>query len=167
MKKYYLLSLAVLWHLLSLGVNAQPLPTEEAMVSIENAYVRATIPGTSIASSYMEIVNNSNKTVTLLSASSNISPRVELHQHTMVNGMMRMRKLNSIDIKPKGRIKLQPSGLHLMLFDVKAPLVSPKKIELLLNFSANKSVTVNVPIYSPAEEKSANQTLSKMHEHHH
>ncbi|GAA6172066.1 copper chaperone PCu(A)C [Colwellia sp. KU-HH00111] len=168
MSKCYLLSLVVLCQLLCFAATAQPLSSQKnSMIVIEKPYVRATIPGTSIASSYMEIVNNSDKTVTLLSASSNISPRVELHQHTMVDGMMRMRKVNSIDIKSKGRIKLQPSGLHLMLFDIKTPLVSPAKVELMLNFSTNQLVTVNVPIYSPAEEKAANQASSTMHEHHH
>ena len=148
--------------------EATPLLTQKnSIILIENAYVRATIPGTTIASSYMEIENKGDKTVTLLSASSNISPRIEIHQHTMLDGMMRMRKVDSIDINPKERVKLQPSGLHLMLFDVKKPLNSPDHIELMLNFSTNESVTVQVPIYSPTQEKAAKPVSSTMHEHHH
>ena len=168
MKNNYLLSLLLLCTLVCFFGEATPLLTQKnSIILIENAYVRATIPGTSIASSYMEIENKGDKTVTLLSASSNISPRIEIHQHTMLDGMMRMRKVDSIDINPKERVKLQPSGLHLMLFDVKKPLNSPEHIELMLNFSTNESVTVHVPVYSPTQEKAAKQASSTMHEHHH
>lgn len=168
MKKNYLLSLLLLGNLVCFFGEAKPVSTQKnSVILIENAYVRATIPGTSIASSYLEIENKGDKTVTLLGANSNISPRIEIHQHTMLNGMMRMGKLDSLDIKPKERVKLQPSGLHLMLFDVKKPLNSPDHIELMLNFSSNESVTVQVPVYSPTQEKAANQASATMHEHHH
>ena len=136
-------------------------------ILIENAYVRATIPGTSISSAYMEIENKSGETITLMSVNSSASPRIEFHQHTMHNGMMRMRKLNTIDIKPKERVKLQPSGLHLMLFDVTPPLKAQEHIELTLNFSNKKYIAVQLPVYSPVQEKTAQKASSKMHKHHH
>ncbi len=117
----------------------------------------------------MIITNNSEKAVTLLGASSNISPRVEIHQHTIVADLMRMRKINKIIIKVNERVILQPSGLHLMLFDVKKPLQSQHKVELTLRFSDKKSVSIQVPVYSPKREKSAQEAdgqLSIMQHHH-
>ena len=122
-------------------------------VSVEGAYIRSSIPGTTITSSYMIIENKGEKTVTLLGASSKISPRIEIHQHSIVDGMMRMRQVDSIDITAKQRIVLQPSGLHLMLFDIKKPLQAQQKVELTLNFSNKPAVTIQVPVYSPLQEK--------------
>ena len=170
MKNNYLLSLLLLCvfacsFVCFYGV-ANSIPVHKnSTISVEQAYIRATIPGTSISSSYMVIENKGEKTVTLLGASSTVSPRIEIHQHTMLDGMMRMRKLDSIDIKPKERVKLQPSGLHLMLFDVK-PLNAQEEVELMLNFSNNESVAVQAPVYSPVQEKRAEKSSSEMHHHH-
>ena len=168
MKKLNLFFLLLICCFVSFSGKANSVSEKESsMVEVKQAYIRATIPGTSISSSYMEIENKFAKPVTLLKVTSEISPRIEIHQHTMVDGMMRMRKLNSLDIKAKERVKLQPSGLHLMLFDVKKPLKAQQQVELTLNFSNNTSVTIPVPVYSPAQERTSQETMSKMHEHHH
>jgi len=139
-------------------------------VSVVGAYIRSSIPGTTITSSYMIIENKGEKTVTLLGASSKISPRIEIHQHTMADGMMRMRQVNSIDIIAKQRIVLQPSGLHLMLFDIKKPLQAQQKVELTLNFSNKPPVIIQVPVYSPKQERRAQKAGAHFtieHTHHH
>mgnify|MGYP000258704593 CR=1 FL=1 len=168
MKNNYLFSLLLLCNFVCFyGIAGSVSEKKNSKILIEKSYIRATIPGTSISSSYMEIENKGEKTVSLLSASSEISPRIEIHQHTMLDGMMRMRKVDSIAIKPSERVKLQPSGLHLMLFDVKKPLKAQEHVELMLNFSNNKSISVQVPVYSPTQEKTVQKMSSKMHEHHH
>jgi copper(I)-binding protein len=168
MKKIYLFCLLLICNFICFFGQANPISEKQhSMLLIEQAYIRATIPGASNTSAYLEIENKSDKNITLLSASSNISPRVEIHQHTMVDGMMRMRKLNSIDITARERVKLQPSGLHLMVFDVKTPLKAQQHVELTLNFSNNESVSLQIPVYSPIQEQAAQTSGQKMHEHHH
>ncbi len=168
MKNNYLFYLLLLCNFVCFFGQAHATPEKHSsMFVVEQAYIRATIPGTSHSSAYMEIENKGKKVVTLLSASSNVSPRIEIHQHTMLEGMMRMRKLNSIDINPKERVKLQPSGLHLMVFDVKKPLKAQQHVKLTLNFSNNESVTMQVPVYGPIQEQAAQKSVSKMHEHNH
>ena len=145
---------------------------QKTLISVEHAYIRSSIPGTTITSSYMTIENKGEKTVTLLGASSKISSRIEIHQHSMSDGMMRMRQLDSIDINAKQHIVLQPSGLHLMLFDIKQPLQAQQKVELTLNFSNKSPVTIQVPVYSPLQEKkaqkaAANLAVQQPQVHHH
>ena len=152
--------------------NEKAAQEQRSFISVEQAYIRSSIPGTSITSSYMIIENKGEKTVTLLGASSKISPRIEIHQHSMSDGMMRMRQLDSIEIKAKQRLVLQPSGLHLMLFDIKQPLQAQQKVELTLNFSNKSPVTMQVPIYSPLQERRAQKTVANSvvqqpHVHHH
>lgn len=140
---------------------------QKSLISVEHAYIRSSIPGTTITSSYMMIENKGEKTVTLLGANSKISPRIEIHQHSMSDGMMRMRQLDSIEINARQRIVLQPSGLHLMLFDVKKPLQAQEKVELTLNFSNQSSVTIQVPVYSPLQEKRMQEVDSGVQQTHH
>lgn len=175
MKNNYLYLLLLLCTCSFLGI-ADELSSEKSnldknvLISIEQAYIRSSIPGTTITSSYMRIENKGEKTVTLLGASSKISSRIEIHQHTMSDGMMRMRQLDSIDINAKQHIVLQPSGLHLMFFDVKNPLQAQQKIELTLNFLNKAPMTIQVPVYSPLQEKraqeaTANLAVSQPHHH--
>ena len=168
MKKIYLFCLLLLCDFVGFTaqVNADTIK-QGAKVSVEKAYLRATIPGTTISSAYMKMVNHSAESITFNKATSDISPRIEIHQHTMVDGMMRMRKVNSIAIEPNRHVKLQPSGLHLMVFDVTKPLKPQQEVEVTLHFSNNDAVTVTMPVYSPAQEKAVQATVPTTHEHHH
>ena len=99
MKKLNLFFLLLICCFVSFSGKANSVSEKESsMVEVKQAYIRATIPGTSISSSYMEIENKFAKPVTLLKVTSEISPRIEIHQHTMVDGMMRMRQIDSIEI---------------------------------------------------------------------
>ena len=69
-------------------------------IIIEAPYVRASIPGTIITSAYMSIENKSDAILTLTGVSSSFSDRIEIHQHSLSDGMMKMRK---VDFRtPKG-----------------------------------------------------------------
>jgi len=132
-------------------------------IVIENAYIRETIPGTSISSAYMTIINSSDKNIKLLGATSEISKRIEIHEHTMADGMMRMRQRENIEIAAKSNVVLQPSGYHLMIFDLKQPLRHAQNVTITLQFSNDASVEVKLPVKSIKQMKMSTQSS---HQHH-
>jgi hypothetical protein len=115
-------------------------------LQVSDGHVRETIPGTTISSAYFTIENTTEKSVTLVGASSNVSPRIEIHNHKMVNGMMSMQQQKLVIIPAHQSVVLQPSGLHLMIFDVKKPLQHGESIGLTLHFSAFPDVVVQLPV---------------------
>jgi len=120
-------------------------------IIVDNAYVRETIPGTNISSAYMVITNKSGKSVTLVGASSKISPRIEIHQHIMQKGqnaMMQMRKKESIHIASNETVTLQPSGLHLMIFELAEPLKDQQSVIITLHFSSHTDINVQLAVQS-------------------
>ena len=131
-------------------------------VTVEDAYVRETIPGTTISSAYMKISNASAKNLAIVKATSSVSPRVELHEHSMADGMMRMRQVAEISLPAQTSIVLQPSGLHVMLFDLEQPLQAGQSIELVLHFANGTEQPVTAHVQS-IKQKRAQQT----HVHHH
>ncbi|MGL1957170.1 MAG: copper chaperone PCu(A)C [Colwellia sp.] len=144
-KLFFLVFIAVMS--VSFTIDAYQEKINKAVfISVNDGYVRETIPGTHISSAYMTINNNSEKSVTLVGASSTISPRIEIHQHSIIDGMMRMRQLDSITIKGKESVILQPSGLHLMIFDFKKPLIQGETIDLTLHFLSAPDLQVQLPI---------------------
>jgi copper(I)-binding protein len=68
------------------------------------------------------------------------------------NGMMRMRQIRGIDVPAQGRVALAPGGLHLMLFDLPAPLSvgTPVRLTLLLADGATVDVVAEVRTPTPS-----------------
>ncbi|MCO4799005.1 MAG: copper chaperone PCu(A)C [Colwelliaceae bacterium] len=132
-------------------------------LSVEHGYLRATIPGTSVSSAYMEITNKTNNDLVLIGASSNISNRIEIHEHIMSDEMMRMRQRESLMIPANDHVVLQPSGYHLMIFNLNTPLKVDDKVELTLHFSENKDMIITLPVESIKRKK---QEESANHHHH-
>ena len=120
--------------------------SEKTNIQIENGYARESIPGTSISSAYMAIHNLSVNNVRLIAASSAISERIEIHQHTMVDGLMRMRQRDTVEILAKDTLLFQPSGYHLMIFDLKQPLTAKENIIITLHFDDQSSIDVNYSV---------------------
>ena len=129
-------------------VNVTARAGEINNITVSDAYVRASIPGTIHSSAYMRINNNSEKSVTLVKVSSKASPRIEMHNHVMENGMMHMQQLQKIDIAANTQVLLQPHGLHLMFFNLTNPLSDADAIEITLHFSPTHRVLVPLPVPS-------------------
>jgi hypothetical protein len=132
-----------------LAYSQEPLHQQNVNdITIANPYIRETIPGTTISAAYMSIKNSSTEQRKLVAISSNISPRIEMHQHLMVNDMMQMRKISAITIPAQQQVELQPAGLHLMIFDLKKPLTAAQKVNMTLHFDNKSTIIVPVPVVS-------------------
>ena len=141
-----------LWMLCWLPVQAGTvLPDSDATVRLEHTSIRETLPGQSISSAYFVIVNPYKYNLELVGASSPQSPRVEIHEHRHDNGMMQMRKLESVTVPAQGRLVFESGGLHLMLMDLPQPLRVGENVSLTLHFSAGEtgaplSIEAMVPV---------------------
>jgi copper(I)-binding protein len=95
---------------------------------------------------YLTLVNKGDAPDALLSASSDVSKTVELHETQMKGDVMRMVPIPRIAIPAKGRTELKPQGLHLMLIGLKRDLKPGDEINMTLHFekSGEKELTVKV-----------------------
>jgi hypothetical protein len=91
-------------------------------ISVSDAYVRAVPPHLPNSASFMKIMNHSDKVVYFQRADSTLAKNLELHEHTMVNGMMKMQQVAHIEIPANGMVELQPGGYHVMLLGLNRPL---------------------------------------------
>ena len=95
-------------------VGCGPTPALE----VTDAWLRAPLPGKTVAAGYFTLHNHGDRAVTLIALSSPVAARVELHTHYLEGDMMRMRKLDRLEVASRQRMVLAPGGRHLMLFDV-------------------------------------------------
>jgi copper(I)-binding protein len=101
-----------------------------AGVAVSDAWARATLPGQRVAGVYMRL--ESDVPARLAGVSSPAANRAEVHQMRHENGVMKMRKVESLDL-PAGRaVKLEPGGYHVMLFDIRRPLEAGTRLQLTL-----------------------------------
>jgi len=117
-------------------------------VAVSQGHVREVIPGNSVTSSYFTLTNNSQKAIKLIGASSPSIPRIEIHEHIMADGMMKMRKKAFVEIAPQESVVFQPMGLHLMMFDIQTPLKAGQQIKLNLLIENEQPVEITLPVQS-------------------
>ncbi|MDX1302095.1 copper chaperone PCu(A)C [Photobacterium sp.] len=117
-----------------------------ADLMIDSIYARATPPGVSNSAIFMTIINHGESDRNLVAAKSDIAENVELHNHTMVDGMMQMRQVDSIAISSHGTTILKPGGLHVMLLGLKHPLKEGEQVVLTLHFADGSTESMFVPV---------------------
>jgi len=115
-------------------------------ITVTDGYVKASIPGSDVTASYMTLSNTSDKAITLQKVSSIISDRIEIHEHSMADGMMRMREVTEIIIKANSKVVLQPSGLHLMIFSLKQQITDKDVFPLTFYFANDTEVKIQLPV---------------------
>ena len=115
-------------------------------IQIQHPYARAVPPGQPNSAAFMTLRNKSDAANALVSASSPAAKVVELHTHTMDGGMMKMRKVEKIELPAKGDAVLKPGGLHIMLIGLKQQLKPGMKVSLTLKFSDGSESTVEAPV---------------------
>lgn len=115
-------------------------------VTVENAWARASATGAGNGAAFMTLTNPTAQADTLTSASADVAMSVELHTHLHDNGVMRMRKVDSIPVPANGSTSLKPAGYHVMLLGLNAPLKEGQSFPLTLTFKNAGAVQTSVKI---------------------
>ena len=131
--------------LLSAPVRADDVKAGD--LTISQAWARATPGGAKIGGGYLTIENKGSAPDSLVGASSDVAGKVEVHEMTMVNGVMKMRPVEKgLAIEPGKTVKLAPGGYHLMMMDLKSPLKQGEKVPVTLEFEKAGKVSVSLDV---------------------
>lgn len=123
-------------------------------VTVTDPWVKATEEG--MSSAFGEITNPGEEDVTVVSASTEASTMLELHE-TVENeaGQMVMREIAGGFVIPAGgALTLEPGGDHIMLMSLTHPLQAGEEIMFTLTFSDGSTVEFTAPVkdYAGANE---------------
>ncbi len=118
-------------------------------LAITQAWSRATPGGAKTGGGYLTIENKGSVADRLIGGSGDVSPRVEVHEMAVNNGVMTMRPLDKgLVIEPGKTVKLAPGGSHLMLFDLRSPLKQGEHIPVTLEFEKAGKVNLQLDVQS-------------------
>jgi len=131
--------------LVLLAFSASVLADAAATVTVEKPFARKAIKAQRNSAAFMTL-RNSGPAVAIVAAESPVAEIVELHTHVHDNGVMRMRKIEKIELPAGGEVTLQPGGLHVMLLGLKQDLNEGERISVTLKFSDGSSKTIEAPV---------------------
>lgn len=112
-------------------------------ITVERPWARASAAPTGAV--FMSI-RNDGEADRLLAVSSPVAAEVQLHVSEMDGDIMRMRRVEGIDVPAHGRAVLQPGGYHVMLIGLKEPLKVGTTVPLTLDFAKAGKIEVTAPV---------------------
>ncbi len=117
-------------------------------VDVRGAWARATVPGQSATGAFMNLT--AKESTWLVAVRSAVAGTSEVHEMKMDGNVMKMRALPAGLELPAGKtVELKPGGYHVMLMDLKAPLVKDSTVALTLVFKNAKGVETKTDVTLP------------------
>jgi periplasmic copper chaperone A len=113
-------------------------------IEVSNAWARATPAKAENGAAYVTIVSPTPDR--LLSVSSPVAKKTELHTMEMAGMVMKMRPIAGLDIPAGQPVALKPGGEHIMLMGLQQPLREGQSFALTLNFEKAGARTVSVTV---------------------
>jgi copper(I)-binding protein len=119
-------------------------PVNPPEIYVENASVRMPAPGQTTAVAYFDVINSGGPD-RLMSVHTPISSNAELHTHLHEDGIMKMRRVEQVDIPEKQTTSFEPGGNHVMIFEATIPSRA-ESISLTLNFEIIGEIQINAQV---------------------
>jgi periplasmic copper chaperone A len=140
----FLTVFAVFIGLLSFNAAAKD---DIADVAVQNAWVRATVPGQQASGAFMTLTAKVD--LKLVGVSSPVAGVAEVHEMTMKGDIMQMRALPSLALPAGKAVTMKPGGIHVMMLDLKAALPKDTAVPLTLVFKDAKGVKSQLQVSVP------------------
>ena len=120
--------------------------SEEAGVSVRDAWVRETPPGMTMMAGYMELRNNTSQSQVLVAASSPGFETVMIHRTIVKDGMAGMVHASQIELAPSASLIFAPGGYHLMLMNPKRTIRAGDRVDIRLEFRGGLRLPVSFEV---------------------
>ena len=134
-------------------------------IKVDGAWVRATVQGQKGTGAFMNITAKDG--TRLVGVSSPAAGVAEVHEMKMENDVMKMRALAGLDLPAGQTVQLKPGGYHVMLMDLKAPLMKDSTVPVTLRFKDAKGVESKLDLVLPVGLAAPGAVAGKTAEHKH
>ena len=114
-------------------------------VEIKDAWLRTGAEGLNSAL-YFKIENNTTKSDTLYKVSSDIAKHIMMHETYTKNGMMGMREIKNIVVKPDSSVEFKPGSYHVMLMELNKDLKEGNEINFTLHFKSAGKINIKAKV---------------------
>jgi periplasmic copper chaperone A len=151
---------ALLGLLFALSSSAQTGST--GVASITDVWARGTVQGQKATGVFATLKSTAG--AKLIAAESSVAGVVEVHEMKMEGDVMKMRRVNAVDLPPGQAVALTPGGLHVMLMDLKQPLKEGELVPVTFVVEGRDGKKDRVSVLATVKPLGAG--ASKDHPHH-
>lgn len=128
--------------LLGLSLHAQ------AQTSVEDAWVRATVPGQPATGAFMRITATTDSK--LVGVASPIAKTVQIHQSSMKNDVMNMQQVDSVELPAGKTVVFDANGYHVMFMGLAAQVKEGDQVPLTLTVEDDKGAEQTLQVQATA-----------------
>ncbi|MCU1727433.1 copper chaperone PCu(A)C [Pseudomonas sp. 7P_10.2_Bac1] len=140
---------------LSLNVSAQTV--------IDDAWVRATVPGQHSSGAFMHITASTDSK--LVEVKSPVAKTVEIHESTMKNDVMSMQAVPFVALPAGKTVNIEPEGYHVMLMDLVGQVKDGDQVPLTLIVEDAKGTKESIEVKAQARALNTMPMEMDMHDH--
>ncbi len=139
--------------------------TAHAEITISNAWVKPTMPGQPVGGAYMTLV--SDQDVDIVEVSSPVAGKAEIHSMSMQGNIMRMKRLERLQLKAGKPVELKPGGFHIMLMELNHQIKEGETVPISFVSQDGTSKKSTVTVKAMATSTKATDFSHDEHAHHH
>jgi len=137
-------------------------------VMIKDAWVREAPPNAKVLAAYMTIENHTSTEKVLTGATSPAFGKIEIHKTVHKGDMATMEEQKQLPIATHGTVKMQPGGLHFMLYTPNKALKAGDNVSFTLKFVDGSTSMVDAKVKkatgSSGHDHHADHSEHQMHE---
>jgi len=149
-----------------LVLTASSASAQPAVVKVEGAWARATVQGQQGTGAFMNIT--AAQGTRLVGVSSPVAGVAEVHEMRMDGDVMKMRAIPALDLPAGKTVQLKPGSYHLMLMDLKQPLIKDSTVPVTLRFKNAAGVDSQLELKVPVSTVAPGPVKAEMpHDHKH
>lgn len=112
-------------------------------VRVERAWLRPPLGHAQVTAGYATLINE-GAADRLIAVSSDIAETTEMHTSGMEDGVMRMRRLEAIDLPTGETVNFAPGGLHLMFIGTTRQISPGDTVSATFTFERAGDVAVEM-----------------------
>jgi len=113
---------------------------------LKDAWVREAPPMARNLAGYAEVQNIGSDTVTIVSISSPMFEKIEMHVTTFNDGMMRMEQVKTLKLFTGESVFFEPGGKHFMLIKPKQAIVSGLKVPIKVKLDSGDIISFELEV---------------------
>ena len=162
MKKFVILIAGVL----AFSSSAHAYDYKVGALEIGHPWSRAVPKGATVAAGYLTITNTGTEPDRLVSGSTPVAGKFEIHEMSIDKdkSVMRMRPVSAgVVIQPGETVELKPQSLHIMMTGLKQPIEKGKPFKGALVFEKAGTVEVEFAVEAVGATSAAAHDMHNMH----
>lgn len=136
---------------------------QDASLSVEDPWVRATVPSQHATGVFMRLTSAAPGR--LVAVESQAAKHVEIHEMAMQDNVMKMRQVPGLDLPAGQAVELKPGGYHVMLIDLARQIEPGEHVALTLVVEDVQRRQRRVPVDAVARPLNAAAAPAAGHGH--